>query len=240
MKIEEALEDLAGRFLVHLPMEDTKKSERFFFQMEEAHWFYEDYYRKRYNFPYMPLKEFCTRILTHSNIAYSSVELEEEFKRFLKYKKSIPVFGALIFNGSMTKILLVRGFGSKKIYTFPRGKISKSESEMECAVREVYEEIGYDVELKIIRSFILDMSTKQKISKLYVILNVPEKTKFETKTRNEIKEIRWVDILTIEKSNIESLSYIKSYIKQIKNVAQRVECYRITLDRKKIQKAFGL
>lgn len=240
MKIEDALEDIAGRFLVHLPLEETAKSERFFFQMEEAHWFYEDYYRRRYNFPYMPLKEFCIRILTHSHIEYSETEVEEEFKKFLKYKKGIPVFGALIFNGPMTKILLVRGFGSKKIYTFPRGKISKSESEIECAIREVYEEIGYNVETKIMQNFVLDMSTKQKLSKLYVILNVPETTKFETKTRNEIKEIRWIDISAIEKDNLEYLAYIKTYIKQIKNVINEVRKYKIYLDKRKIEKAFGL
>ncbi|KAI5184348.1 mRNA-decapping enzyme subunit 2 [Nematocida homosporus] len=240
MKLEDVLDDLAGRFLMHLPACEEKNAERFLFQVEEAHWFYEDYYRRKYNFPYLNLKEFFILLMGHSQYLKTPGELEDEFKKFLKYKKAVPVFGALIFNGPMTKILMVRGFGPRKTFTFPRGKICKSENEIDCAIREVYEEVGFDISDKIIRGLSLNMHTKLRDSKLFVILNVPESTKFVTQTRNEIKEIKWINLSLIESSNAETLTYIKSYIKEIKNVVKMIEQTRIKLDRKKIRKAFGL
>ncbi len=34
---------------------------------------------------------------------------------------------------------------SKRFYGFPRGKINEGETQLQCASREVWEEIGFDV-----------------------------------------------------------------------------------------------
>lgn len=35
------------------------------------------------------------------------------------------------------------------MYSFPKGKVNKNESGVECAIREVWEEVGYDISKKI-------------------------------------------------------------------------------------------
>lgn len=241
MKLNDVMDDLSGRFLMHLPLSESRDTERLFFQVEEAHWFYEDYYRKKYSLPYLNLREFTLRLITHSDFAKNVTGIDEDFKKFLKYKKTVPVFGALIFNSPMTKILLVRGFGPKRSFTFPRGKICKSESATDCAAREVYEEVGYNIKDKLIYNLALETGSKSKESKLFVILNVSEKqTVFETKTRNEIKEIKWVELDYLSKNPGESYSYVKSYVKDIKNLAKSIEKDKPRLNLKRIKKAFAL
>ncbi|OAG29439.1 mRNA-decapping enzyme subunit 2 [Nematocida displodere] len=240
MKIHEVMDDLSGRFLMHLPRSELHNTERLFFQVEEAHWFYEDYYRKKYNLPYTNLRDFTLRLIMHSSFAQNVREIDEEFKKFLKYKKTVPVYGALVFNTAMDKILLVKGYGPKSSFTFPRGKVGKSESGRQCAIREVFEEVGYCIENKMIQHIALDMSTKAKESKLFVVMNVTERTKFATQTRNEIREIRWVDISAIERGSNEALSYVRSFITGIKKVVQKIEDKKVCLNRKEINRAFGV
>ncbi|KAI5190068.1 mRNA-decapping enzyme subunit 2 [Nematocida minor] len=240
MKLNEVMDDLSGRFLMYLPLSEVKNTERLFFQVEEAHWFYEDYYRRKFNLPYLNLREFTLRLIKHSDFAKNLTGIDEDFKKFLKYKKIVPVFGALIFNSSMSKVLLVRGFGPKKSFTFPRGKICKSESNVDCAIREVYEEVGYDIRNKLIYNMFMETGSKSKESKLYAVLNVSEQTAFKTKTRNEIKEIKWVSIEFLEKTPDEAFSYVKTYVKEIKNLVKRIEKDKPRLNMKRIKKAFSI
>ncbi|KAI6136628.1 hypothetical protein F5141DRAFT_1208952 [Pisolithus sp. B1] len=44
---EEVLEDLSSRFLLNLPEEELSSLERICFQVEQAHWFYEDFVREQ-------------------------------------------------------------------------------------------------------------------------------------------------------------------------------------------------
>jgi len=55
---------------------------------------------------------------------------------FRKYKQRVPTCGAVLINGEKDKILLVKGFNSN-LWGFPKGKISKDENPMDCAIREV-------------------------------------------------------------------------------------------------------
>jgi len=52
--------------------------------------------------------------------------------------QAVPVMGAILLNAAMDKCLLVRGFKEHAAWGFPRGKISKDETDAECAVREVH------------------------------------------------------------------------------------------------------
>ena len=45
--------------------------------------------------------------------------------------------GAILLEPSLEKVLLVRGFQAAASWGFPRGKVSKDETDAECAVREV-------------------------------------------------------------------------------------------------------
>ncbi len=46
-------------------------------------------------------------------------------------------------NESLTRVLVVKNF-AKSLWTFPAGKVNKDEPEIDCAVREVKEETGFD------------------------------------------------------------------------------------------------
>jgi len=58
-ELEVVLDDLCSRFLINCPEEEYESLERICFQIEQAHWFYEDFYReKNPRLPSLSLKEF--------------------------------------------------------------------------------------------------------------------------------------------------------------------------------------
>ena len=59
----DVLDDLAARFLMNLPEEERYDDMRLAFQLEQAHWFYSDYYAsdaEQYDdCPRMQFRPFC-------------------------------------------------------------------------------------------------------------------------------------------------------------------------------------
>lgn len=118
------------------------------------------------------------------------------FEEFMIYKRRIPVRGAIMLNQAMDSVVLVKGWKKGAGWSFPRGKINKDEDDLVCAIREVYEETGYDLqaaglvpedrEVKHIT-----MSIRDQDMRLYVFRDVPMDTLFEPKTRKEISKIQW-------------------------------------------------
>lgn len=142
MDFEEALDDLYIRFILGLPSEEKHVFERLGFHIELAYWFYEDFVRPS-NPSALPKHTFKSfglllmqkfqNFLPHLN----SQNLEELFSTFSAYKSKIPTYGAILINETNSKILLVKGWSSK-LWGFPKGKVTKSESPHECAIREVW------------------------------------------------------------------------------------------------------
>lgn len=118
------------------------------------------------------------------------------FDEFMLYKQRVPVRGAILLNEAMDSAVLVRGWKSGSGWSFPRGKINMDEDDLDCAIREVDEEIGFDIrkaglvprddEVKFI-----EVTMKGQQVRLYVFRNVPMDTYFEPKTRKEISKISW-------------------------------------------------
>lgn len=71
--------------------------------------------------------------------------IERIYAKFVAYKMNVPVCGAIILNDKLDKVLLVRGWNQKSSWTFPKGKINQNEADAVCAVREVWEEVGWDI-----------------------------------------------------------------------------------------------
>ena len=111
-----------------------------------------------------------------------------------------------MINQEMDEVVLVKGWKKAASWSFPRGKINKDELDLDCAIREVYEETGFDIkkaglagndELKHI-----DVTMREQHMRLYVFRGVPMDTHFEPRTRKEISKIQWYklsDLPTLKK-----------------------------------------
>ncbi|KAK2062522.1 hypothetical protein LY76DRAFT_505676 [Colletotrichum caudatum] len=200
MQLEDWLDDLCVRFIINLPEEDLSSVARICFQIEEAQWFYEDFVRPLDpTLPSMTLRSFSLRIFQHCPLlAPFSVENHTKaFEEFLQYKTRVPVRGAILLNEAMDSTILVKGWKKGANWSFPRGKINKDEDDLECAVREVYEETGYDLHAAGLvpenRDDVkyIEVTMREQQLRLYVFRNVPMDTHFQPRTRKEISKIQW-------------------------------------------------
>ncbi|SNX82333.1 related to decapping enzyme [Melanopsichium pennsylvanicum] len=213
----ETLEDLSSRFIVNLPSDELSSIERICFQVEQAHWFYEDFLRPlNPPLPSLGLRRFSSYLLHTASMIVPLIQqyitggsgqqdLEAAFDEFLKYKTRVPVCGAILLAEDWNKCLLVKGWKSSAAWGFPKGKINQNEPERDCAIREVLEETGYDCSSLLPEDSkdYLDLTMREQSIRLYIVPGVKESTKFETLTRKEISKIAWFklsDLPTWKKS----------------------------------------
>ena len=198
-KLDEVLDDLAMRFVVNCPAEEQESFERLLFQVEAAFWFYEDQYREIWpdDFPSLTLLTFAQRMFKSCPLLTGLQQKTKEiYNAFTAYKQQIPTCGAVLLNPQCTKVLLVRSYKGNS-WGFPKGKIDKDEDKPSCAVREVLEEVGYDITEKMDPNAFVEsqwkapgQTTGQSL-RLYLVAGVPEDTVFITRTKKEISEIAW-------------------------------------------------
>lgn len=173
--------------------------ERICFQVEEAQWFYEDFIRPLDPaLPSLSLKAFSLRIFQHCPLMsqWSRYHHMTAFSEFLAYKTRVPVRGAILLNQEMDEVVLVKGWKKGANWSFPRGKINKGEADLDCAIREVYEETGFDVrEAGLIKNDDevkhIQITMREQHMRLYIFSGVPRDTHFEPRTRKEISKIEW-------------------------------------------------
>eukprot|EP01113_Clastostelium_recurvatum_P001313 TRINITY_DN10531_c0_g1_i1.p1 TRINITY_DN10531_c0_g1~~TRINITY_DN10531_c0_g1_i1.p1 ORF type:complete len:534 (+),score=134.40 TRINITY_DN10531_c0_g1_i1:145-1746(+) len=192
----DVMDDLSSRFVINVPDEELASWERIFFQVEAAHWFYEDFYREECTYlPSFSLREFARQLFNHCQLLRPYVErLDEMFANFTQYKIRVPVFGAIILNEGLDKCLLVKGWTSKASWGFPKGKVNKDEIETDCAIREVLEETGFDISDRISEHDYIEVTVREQKVRLFIICDVPEDTPFMPRTRKEISKIAWIPI----------------------------------------------
>ncbi|KAF9924467.1 mRNA-decapping enzyme subunit 2 [Linnemannia zychae] len=190
---ENVLDDLSSRFIINVPDEELASVERICFQIEQAHWFYEDFIREQNPaLPSFNLKSFSAKFFQHCPLLHEwANEHETAYANFMEYKIRVPVCGAIILNDAMDKCILVKGWTARSGWGFPKGKINKDEPDTSCAVREVWEETGFDVTEKIREEDYVEQTIKDQRIRLYIIKSVPEDTVFEPQTRKEISKIEW-------------------------------------------------
>lgn len=213
MTLVDWLDDLCVRFIVNLPQEELLSVERICFQIEEAQWFYEDFIRPLdpHGLPSMHLRKFSQLMFQHCPLfsAYSAELHQQAYDQFLAYKTRVPVRGAIMLNQDMTHAVLVKGWKKGAKWSFPRGKINKEEDDLDCAVREVWEETGYDLnEAGLVLSKeqmkSITVTMREQSMMLYVFRGVPMDTYFEPRTRKEISKIDWyklTDLPTVRRKN---------------------------------------
>lgn len=193
------LDDLSTRFILNLPLADLSEAQRICFHLEEAQWFYEDFIRPLDpSLPSMNLRRFCERMFAHCPTlsTYTPEEHMNAFENFLQYKSRVPVRGAIMLNEAMDSAILVKGWKKGANWSFPRGKINLDEDDLTCAIREVYEETGYNLETSGLvpadrNVKYIEITMREQQIRLYVFRNVPMDTYFEPRTRKEISKIEW-------------------------------------------------
>lgn len=174
--------------------------------LEEAQWFYEDFIRPQNptTLPNLRIRDFSLRILQHCPVtSIASLDiLEKAYDNWVAYKKRIPVRGLIMLNEAMDSAVLVKGWKSSANWSFPRGKINQEEDDLHCAIREVYEETGFNVEEagliphnRKVKYF--EQTIRDQHLRLYVIPNVPMDTYFEPRTRKEISKIQWYKLVDL-------------------------------------------
>lgn len=190
------------RFIINLPPKELDNFARIGTHVEEAHWFYTDFVRPLDpTLPHMNLRIFSLQILKHCPFfAHAGPDVHHRaYEHWIGYKKRIPVRGAILLNEALDSVVLVKPWGKGSSWMFPRGKVNQHEDDLDCAVREVWEETGFNVKEaglmpanRLVASHELTM--KEQHIKLFFIPNVTMDTRFETRTRKEISKIQWYKI----------------------------------------------
>ncbi|EIM83511.1 DCP2-domain-containing protein [Stereum hirsutum FP-91666 SS1] len=196
---EEVLEDLSSRFILNLPDDELESLERVCFQVEQAHWYYEDFIRDvNPKLPSLPLKRFSEMLFQACPLLHRwSGNHEGAFDHFMKYKTRVPVCGAIMLNETWDKVILVKGWKQSSGWGFPKGKINQSEPPHACAVREVLEETGYNLADQIDPDDVIEVSIREQLISLYIVPGVPESFEFQTRTRKEISKIDWFKLIDL-------------------------------------------
>mmetsp|Transcript_14732 Transcript_14732/g.16681 ORF Transcript_14732/g.16681 Transcript_14732/m.16681 type:complete len:290 (-) Transcript_14732:1215-2084(-) len=200
LSISAAFEDLETRFLLNLPDHEFDDVPRLFFHIEQAYWFYEDFLADKYDHlpNFKKFESFAETMFEYCEVLKPMQgNYQKMLKQFKKYKNEIPVYGAILLNKNLTKMLLVEGFYSKR-WGFPKGKVNENEEEVDCAIREVYEETNYHIINEggtySKENFVESKQGGGKYIKLFIVQDVDEKFEFTPRVRKEISGIQWFPV----------------------------------------------
>lgn len=131
-----------------------------------------------------------------------------------------------------THVLLVQSYWAKSSWGFPKGKVNEAEDPAHCAIREVYEETGFDITSYIDPDFYLESVINEQLVRLYVVTGISRETKFQPRTRYEIKSCEWFSVadLPINKKdntprikmgvNPNAFFMVLPFVKRIKGLSQ--------------------
>lgn len=113
--------------------------------------------------------------------------------------KNIPLKGAVLLNETFDKVLMVQPWKGDKDtsnkWTFPRGKINKGETGVDCAIREVWEETGIDITGHVDASEYVraDIYGSGCALQLFLVPGIAEKACAPTANK-EISRIAWIPL----------------------------------------------
>lgn len=195
--VKDIIKKLTIQYFYNCPEQLLENEYHILFQLQKCYWdyldiFYPEYKRINIKIPYYTEKEFM-KIMIDSNIFLfvRIPNLEEMYKKWINYINKIPVYGSILIDPSLKWCLMVK---CHRDYGFPKGKINKNENPIECAIRETFEETGYDISSKIDKNEYLEWDCKTKIKGFYIIYNVDLNTKFYPQNQGEILDYKWFPV----------------------------------------------
>lgn len=150
------------------------------------------------NFPGLPqcgIRDFAKAVFQHCPFLLPNGEdVQRVLDEWKEYKMGVPTYGAIILDETLENVLLVQGYLAKSGWGFPKGKVNKEEAPHDCAAREVLEETGFDIKDRMCNNDYIELRINDQLARLYIIPGVPKDTKFNPKTRREIRNIEWFPI----------------------------------------------
>lgn len=235
---EDLLDDVHTRFLLNLPPEELATSDRIFFQLEQAWWFYDDFHCDNSELPlprFKSLKPFALKMFQMSPML-DEKSFDKMWVEFSGYKRRISNYGTILMNQSCTKMILCKVYQSNS-WTFPAGKVNQNETGLDSGARETYEETGFDPNCcfgltKKMREGTPDDVTwrtlqeedalvyvdpkQQKRRTMYVCKGVPEDFPFAPVARKEVSVVAWHSMDEVPKKSFAVLPFMKPLRRWIK------------------------
>ena len=191
-------------------------------QLEIAHWHYEDRFCLKHHigqeddrtiYRCYPLgtgsDEFFAAFLQRfPSIAKRIGDLKEAKQARDIAMKEIERVGCIIYDPSVDSFLLVKD-AAKHTYMFPRGKIFKSESKRACLVREMKEELGFDLDqCKVaVHCTVIPHFTGEHVT-YYCMTGTLHVVPMKTDAR-EVETYRWLTLNDLDKAKKGSLFCVK-------------------------------
>jgi len=241
---EDALDDVHTRFVLNLPDEELASSDRIFFQLEQAYWFYDDFIcdRSELDIPrFKSLRPFAQKMFQISPLLdYNN--FDQMWEEFTHYKRTISTYGTILLNAAGDKMILCQMYFGNS-WTFPAGKVNQNETGRDAGARETYEETGFDPHCfygltKQMKDEADAKGTRLpwkpsldeddglvvvdggKRRTLYVCRGVPEDFPFEPVARKEVSEVGWHSFDDLPKKSFAVFPFIqqlKRWVKQSNN-----------------------
>mmetsp|Transcript_22857 Transcript_22857/g.58241 ORF Transcript_22857/g.58241 Transcript_22857/m.58241 type:complete len:354 (-) Transcript_22857:491-1552(-) len=191
------LEEILIKFVYNAPAENLIDCTQLMFLVEHAWWYYEDCVREKPGNQnlrhYANYNTFASMLFNKCEVLQPHLaQLPKILDEYRQYKAQIPVYGAILLDAAMERVLLVRGYKSNSGWGFPRGKVNRNESEVDCACREVMEETGMVIDDMIVPEHCIEATMDGKLNKLYIITGLdPETARFAPKVQKEIGAYAW-------------------------------------------------
>ena len=139
-------------------------------------------------------------------------------KKMVRLENEKRLTGGIILDEHLKEIILVKGKLADK-WSLPKGHLEPGESYLEGALREIKEETGLDIELKI---DVLPCILTNR-GKLFLMSIPKEKCHFKIEDTNEIGEVRWYPLSklkTLPKQNY----MLRSLHDRIGHIKWKIKC----------------
>lgn len=225
-EFETALDDVHTRFLLNLPASELATTDRIFFQLEQAWWFYEDMICDNSDIKlprFGTLKPFAKILFEYSPLFPASDSFPKMWAEFSAYKRKIGTYGTVLLNEDATHIVLCQMWNDDT-WTLPAGKINQGESGIMAAVRETFEETGFDPHavLGLAKdlaptwtnpldenwSLSYQESSTGKRRTAYICKGVPMDFPFAPVARKEVSQVRWFSLKDMPAKTFAVLPFI--------------------------------
>jgi mRNA-decapping enzyme subunit 2 len=238
----DAFDDVHTRFILNVPTSELTSSDRIFFQIEQAHWYYEDFLVDDVDSSlphFKQLKAFALKMFNFSPLLQPHLgNFNRMWQEFSDYKKTISTYGTILLDEQCTSIALCKAYGGGGGWTLPAGKMNQNEEGVGAAARETYEETGFDLQglsgasveyleraggdvsglpwNQLSEDGQISVMDDGKRRTMYICRGVPEDFPFAPVARKEVSDIQWWGLDDLPKKTFNLKMFLKGTHRWIK------------------------